>query len=411
MKNQLTLLRIVSFLFLPAFSFAQTPNLRSAADFVFFTVTGALSSTGASSVTHKIGTHAGAITGFNLSPGQSENANGITAQASADLQVVSDLLNFSVQTFPTHGAILGNDEILSPGTYFIAEASSIEGRLVLDAGGNPGAIFIIKIQGAFSPGPSSQIILTGGALACNVYWAVQGGAIAMAASSQMKGNFIANPGAVSMAASSTLEGRLLSTTGAIAVDGATVAMPVCAIVLPLTLVNFAVRQQGSAIELLWTTTNEHSLAGYEVQRSHGGITFDSIGFMIPSGGTNLIHYQWTDQKALSSLNFYRLKMINSDGSFAYSSVRSINQKTLHGFSVFPNPVSAQQVQLKIASVPQGNYQLLIYNELGIRMKELDIKIDEAVKLFTVPCHLRPGFYFLVINGAGGSRQAMNMLVQ
>lgn len=410
MKSRIVLLSIVSFILFPTFPFAQSPDLKSAGKFVFFTTTGAVSNTGTSSVIQKIGTNNGAITGFDLLPGQSENANSITAQASTDLQAAYDLLQLSTQTFPTHAAILGNGEIFLPGIYLIAEASSIEGDLILDAGGNPNAVFIIKIEGAFSPGPSSQIILAGGALACNVYWAVQGGAIAIAASSNMKGNFIANPGAVSMAATSTLEGRLLSTTGAIAVDGV-VAIHMCDLILPLTLINFNIRQKGDAIELLWVATNENSFAGYELQRSHDGFSFDSIGFVLSSGGTSDVHYQWADQKPLPSLNFYRLKMINHNGTFTYSSVRSVNQKSLHAFSVFPNPVTGQQVQLRIASIPKGNYQLVIYDCAGIRMKEIDIRVEsETVEIFTFLHHLNPGFYFLVISGPGGSKQTISMMV-
>ncbi|HPN58272.1 MAG TPA: ice-binding family protein, partial [Chitinophagaceae bacterium] len=318
----------------------------------------------------------------------------------------------SEQTFPTHAAILGNGETLLPGTYLIAEASSIEGNLVMDAGGNANAIFIIKIEGAFSPGPSSQVILTGGALACNIYWAVEGGAIAMAASSKMKGNFIANPGAVSMAASSSLEGRLLSTTGAISVDGVTAAIPVCSALLPLILTDFTLQKQGNAVVLLWTGKDEHSFAGYELQRSQDGFIFNSIGFVVSSGDTGPVNYQWTDQQPLPAMSFYRLKMIDRDGKFTLSHVLFVSQNPLTGFSIFPNPVSAGQVQLQMASVPKGNYQMRIYNEAGIRMKELDIKIgNETVNIITVPLRLSAGFYFLVIHDPGGSRQAMKFIMK
>lgn len=412
MKNLALFFTAVSFILLPDFLSAQSPDLKSAANFVFFTTTGAVSNTGTSSVTPRIGTNNGAITGFDLLPGQTESENSITAEAAADLQEAYNLLQLSAQTFPTHAAILGNGETLLPGTYLISEASSIEGNLVMDAGGNSNAVFIIKIGGAFSPGPSSQIILTGGALACNIYWAVEGGAIAMAASSKMKGNFIANPGAVSMAASSSLEGRLLSTTGAISVDGVTAAIPVCSALLPLTLTDFTLQKQGNAVVLLWTGQHEHSFAGYELQRSQDGLIFNSIGFVVSSGDTGPAYYQWTDQLPLPAMNFYRLKMIDRDGRFTLSHVLSVSQNTLPGFSVFPNPVSGRQVQLQVASVPKGNYQMLIYNEAGMRMKEFDIKIgNETVNIITVPIQLRAGFYFLVIHGPGGSRQAMNLIMQ
>jgi hypothetical protein len=234
MKSLSLILIVISLFLFPKINFAQTPDLGAAAEFTLFTTTGAVGNTGVSVITGKIGTNNGAITNFTPVPGQQENANSTTAEAAIDLQTAYDAMHVSAQTFPSHAAVLGNGETLIPGIYLIPEAASIVGNLILDAQGDQNAIFIIKINGAFAPGPSSQISLTGGALACNVFWAVEGGEVAIATGSSMKGTFIANPGAVSMAASSQLEGRLLSTTGAVAVDGVTAALPSC-ILLPVCL--------------------------------------------------------------------------------------------------------------------------------------------------------------------------------
>ena len=127
MKNPLFIFFVIMLLSFSNENFAQTPNLRSVAGFVLFTTTGAVSNTGTSTISGKIGTNTGAITGFTFMAGQQENNNSITVQASADLQFIYDSMYAASQTFPSHAAVLGNGETLIPGVYLIPEAASIEG--------------------------------------------------------------------------------------------------------------------------------------------------------------------------------------------------------------------------------------------------------------------------------------------
>ncbi|HSU50863.1 MAG TPA: ice-binding family protein, partial [Segetibacter sp.] len=363
MKNTLWIIFIITLLSIPNINFAQAPDLRSVADFVLFTKTGAVGNTGTSTVMGKIGTNTGAITGFTYQAGQQEINNPVTVQASADLQIIYDSMYAASQTFPSHAAILGNGETLSPGVHLIPEAASIEGTLILDAQGNPNAIFIIKIQGAFSPGPSSKISLIGGALACNVFWTVEGGAVAIAALSEMKGTFIANPGAVSMAAASKLEGRLLSTTGAVAVDEVIAGLPVCQI-LPVTLINFKATKSNTVIELSWTVDNERSFTGYDVERSADGNNYYKIGSIIPTNTAFNKTYTFQDNSPLTELNFYRLKMIDINNAFKYSTVLNIRMKIKKEITIYPNPTLDHTLLLQMYGQIEGAYILSIYNLNG-----------------------------------------------
>src|SRR5580698_8312259 len=88
MKSQLVLTLVVgvSLLSSPIASFAQTPNLGTAASFVLFSSVGAVGNTGISQITGNVGTNSGAITGFGNVNGVMHNADASTAQAVTDLQ-------------------------------------------------------------------------------------------------------------------------------------------------------------------------------------------------------------------------------------------------------------------------------------------------------------------------------------
>jgi hypothetical protein len=193
-------------------------DLKSIADFTFFTGVGAVSSVGISDITGNIGTAVGAVTGFgppSVHNGDIEIGNTITAQGVLDLaDIVADLGTYAV-TNATHPPAFVT-ETLTPGVYSIASASSITTleTLTLDGQGDPDALFIFKVAGAFTTGAGATVSLINGTSPDNVFW-IATGAIAMAASTTISGNLISNPGAVSMGDGGILYGRMLSTVGAI----------------------------------------------------------------------------------------------------------------------------------------------------------------------------------------------------
>ncbi len=130
----------------------------------------------------------------------------------------------SIPVSGTHAAVFGNGEVLLPGVYNVAAASSLAGTLTLDGNNDTTSIFIIRTGGAFNSGAASTVLLTNGARARNVFW-ISEGALALGAGTIMKGTLIAHNAAISAAAGSNLEGRMFSTTGAIAFGPGTAYIP------------------------------------------------------------------------------------------------------------------------------------------------------------------------------------------
>ena len=111
------------------------------------------------------------------------------------------------------GPILGANQILTPDVYCIGSAASLTGDLILNAVGDPSAIFIIKIDGALSTAANSRVILQGMASLCNVYWQING-KFGLGAGSQFKGTVLVN-GEIELLEASSLMGQALSQAGAI----------------------------------------------------------------------------------------------------------------------------------------------------------------------------------------------------
>ena len=226
MKNKLfkilvIAITIVSF---PKANFGQAPNLGTAADYVLFTSVGAITSTPWCFITGNVGSNSGAGTGFGNVNGQMHSGDGATATCAADLSIAYNQLNATVPTF-FPAPLLGNGQTLNAGVYSIAGPATLNLVLTLDGQGDPNAVFIFQIQAAFSTNANSKVKLINGALACNVFWKVEG-LVDMAAATSMKGTIIANNAAINMNVNDTLEGRALSTSGAIDVNGVLAYTPV-----------------------------------------------------------------------------------------------------------------------------------------------------------------------------------------
>ena len=111
--------------------------------------------------------------------------------------------------------------------------------------------------------------------------------------------------------------------------------------LPLTLIQFKGKKQPDQILLDWTTANELNVNRFEIERSGNGSAFDKIGHVLASGnGISNKSYAFIDTKPLSTINYYRLKMIDNDGKFTYSNVIVFTGDRSKGIivsNVKPNP--------------------------------------------------------------------------
>jgi hypothetical protein len=114
----------------------------------------------------------------------------------------------------TIGTPLGSGLVLTPNVYCLVAASTLTGNLTLDGQGDCNALFIFKINGAFSTGTSSNVLLINGAQAKNVYWQIHG-AFGLGGGSVFRGTVVAD-GAINLnTGAATLYGRALTKAGEI----------------------------------------------------------------------------------------------------------------------------------------------------------------------------------------------------
>jgi hypothetical protein len=109
--------------------------------------------------------------------------------------------------------------------------------------------------------------------------------------------------------------------------------------LPVNLVNFTGTKKDGATLLQWSTASEQNSSSFEVQRSENGSDFSTVGTVAAAGNSDkVINYQYEDRPlSNASIYYYRLKMVDKDGSIKYSNVVIIKNSTSALSTVYPNP--------------------------------------------------------------------------
>jgi hypothetical protein len=113
--------------------------------------------------------------------------------------------------------------------------------------------------------------------------------------------------------------------------------------LPINLSSFDGTNQAKAITLNWVAESEKSFKGYQIERSVNGKDFAEQTFIqSQSNGANIsgavLKYSWTDAQPANGTNYYRLKMIDIDGTYEYSKVVIVKHEGLTGdVNIYPNP--------------------------------------------------------------------------
>ncbi|MCF2443546.1 T9SS type A sorting domain-containing protein [Dyadobacter sp. CY345] len=112
--------------------------------------------------------------------------------------------------------------------------------------------------------------------------------------------------------------------------------------LPVTLISFETQKIEQKAVINWITSEETNSDYFEVQRSTNGKSWYGIGKVEAAGESKISHtYNYTDKQPKTGENLYRLKMVDRDGTFAYSRINSLNFEFGFETSIYPNPVSDQ----------------------------------------------------------------------
>lgn len=106
--------------------------------------------------------------------------------------------------------------------------------------------------------------------------------------------------------------------------------------LPVHLLSFTALKQNTQVKLNWTVENEIDLSHYEVERSKDGMSYAKIKSVTAFNQAGRNTYTLSDAVE-TAIYYYRLKMVNNNGSSSYSRIARIDMGKMLTVAVYPNP--------------------------------------------------------------------------
>ena len=183
-------------------------------------------------------------------------------------------------------------------------------------------------------------------------------------------------------------------------------------VLPLDLLSFTGRlQNDNSVLLNWKTENEVNTSHFVIERSADGIRYSGIGNVTANGRNNTggsFNYAFTDNDAVNQSSqrlYYRLKMVDIDGTFKYSNIVSVSIPFITGkLAISPNPVF-NEVKVSIASPDNGRVQWKLMDNVGriVRKGTEQVKKGNGNNFTINMSRLSAGTYYLSVKGAGNDQ--------
>jgi hypothetical protein len=171
-----------------------------------------------------------------------------------------------------------------------------------------------------------------------------------------------------------------------------------AYVLPLNILSFEGKRNGTYNKLNWTINNETDVKQYQLQRSNDAVNFTTINVQPAKNNGGIELYAYDDIAVMQSNVYYRLRCVNNNGEILYSGIVVIAQSAndRKDFYVIKNPV-AEKIDIYAAAAIKGTYTYTLTNNAGqiVQIGKLDIR-NEGVYTINLQNYLSSGMYVLVV---------------
>lgn len=159
----------------------------------------------------------------------------------------------------------------------------------------------------------------------------------------------------------SLSGTSYNTSSPPAIFIANIANP-----LPVNVISFTGKALENANQLNWTVAQEVDFSHYEVLRSEDGREFNAVGMVFATENSmDMKSYSFVDASAKSELSYYKLKLVDNNGSVAYTSLVVINRNVIVQTvsNLFPNPATTQ-VNIEVQGVSVDNFNVSVQDING-----------------------------------------------
>jgi hypothetical protein len=177
--------------------------------------------------------------------------------------------------------------------------------------------------------------------------------------------------------------------------------------LPVTLLEFTAKKEGSAASLNWSTTYESNSDYFNVQHSTNAKDWNTLSKITAAyQSSGLKNYAFSHSSPAAGANYYRLKMVDKDQSYAYSKIRELSFEQSFQVSLYPNP-AVEKVQINMDHW-ENIAAVKLLNAQGTTLFETHKKpLSEEINMKDFPA----GLYVVQLLLNDGSTEAVKVIKQ
>jgi hypothetical protein len=189
------------------------------------------------------------------------------------------------------------------------------------------------------------------------------------------------------------------------------ALTDCSIILPVELTNLSALVTYAGNTIKWTTASELASDYFVIQRSEDGNLFTEIGTVDANGNSSAQNdYDFLDRDFGSTLVYYRIKMVDLDGTEKLSPIVSANRET-DKILIYPNPTEGN-IGFDFPSNQTGMYTIRYRNTVGQLFEEIVLLDDHLVSYTsTIFMDLPSGIYFVEITDENGNLISIQKVIK
>ncbi len=195
----------------------------------------------------------------------------------------------------------------------------------------------------------------------------------------------------------------LKPTVSTAIEVGATWLSICNIALPVRSLQLSASCNNEKTQLLWRSVDEVNVKKYELEKSTDLVNFEKVFTVNAQNRIGENSYQFADNNNdLSSQKYYRVKMINIDGTFKYSSVSTVAcGGNIKNIRLYPNPAS-DKLYVDFSTV-QKNVTVSIFDASG--KKILQQRFNNTANTTVNTRALKPGIYYLETDNGSQKSQA------
>ncbi len=183
-------------------------------------------------------------------------------------------------------------------------------------------------------------------------------------------------------------------------------------VLPVRILSFNGSLNNGVTKLNWLVASQSGTAKYFVERRAENGQWNEIGSVKAINQAGNISYNFDDVNPLSGYSYYRLRIVDWDGAFQYSTIVKIAKNIDYSFNVtvYPNPVK-EKLSIAITSDKQDNVSITLFDNTGklVMIKKIDLQVGNNTVIVDEIATFAKGLYMVRVSNEQGTLASTKVL--